>query len=175
MRFQLKEHVRQSASVIAATSVVLACTAFLRIQSSSVELGELAGGPPARGNGYRVLLVFQVRDCESPRPWLRVFDEPGIRERVAVSGVVLGGGVKEGEAAERIEAVYRRIPLRAAGRAGARTLWWLGYRSTPYVIILDSDGRVRLATPAPMSDEQADQLRRAIRHLIATPQRSEAI
>jgi hypothetical protein len=156
-----------AAGLVAATLVVLACTAFLKLNNATASLRALAAAPDSAPEALRALVVFQVRDCETPRPWLRVFDEPGIRDHVVVSGVVVGRDAELGEAARRMEAVYRRIPMRLAGRPGARVLWHLGYRTTPYIVLLDAEGRVRFASAAPADPTDAETFKQAVRGTIA--------
>jgi hypothetical protein len=161
-----------AAGVAAATLVVLGCTVVLRAPALPRSLATLAAIPEsasgsAQGaSGFRAVVVFQEADCESSLPWLRVFDEPEVRGRVSLSGVVVGRNADPERAADRMAFAFRRLPVLAAGRSGAVALWTLGYRSTPYVLIFDPTGRLRLAGPAPAGEEARAAFGATVRALV---------
>lgn len=158
---------RHAAGVVAATLVVLGCTFVLRAPALPMPLATLAASADAAG--FRAIVVFQEADCESSLPWLRVFDEPDVRARVSLAGVVVGRGADAARAADRMAFAFRRLPVQAAGRRGAVALWTLGYRSTPYVLIFDPTGRLRLAGPAPAGDEARAAFGATVRALVEGP------
>lgn len=95
-----------------------------------------------------VVIVLQVEDCRRSGTIVSGWNTLHAAGRFPVTGLVLGGG--ELSAHER--AILKRdgvqFPLRGIAAADAKSIArMLGFRSTPFAIVLDRHGRVAGAFP----------------------------
>lgn len=128
-----------------------------------------------------LLLVFQARDCPSHGALLQVVS--ALNQRGAVHGVAVGLDFpKDTSAARRLaEEAGLTLPFRSdLAPAAERLILGLGFRQTPVTLLLDGDGRVRLALPAPKDAagrrvtervlaSHAEQLRNEVSPFVAPP------
>lgn len=156
--------------ISAATLAVLACTAYVGLGARTpapihdlvVEVGA-AASPKA----YRALVVFQVPDCEASLDTvLDLLDEPAIRSRVVVYGALAGRDFRQDEIPLKARtARFERAVVRM-DRHWMRSLVPLGHRGTPFLVVLDSDGQVRLSAKAPTTPEEHQYLARLLLDLV---------
>jgi hypothetical protein len=132
------------------TLVVLACTGAVLVRENRA-----AGGYEALHRSYgpqaHALLVvtFQERDCENNLEFLTVLERPEFRERVGVLALFSGSSREFGAAAARLESRYPHVRFERLDSGERRLLSQLGHRATPYWVMLDATGAVRLSAPAP--------------------------
>ncbi len=145
----------QSAGGWIAVLLLLACTAAVLVFNTRPRpLGPVLGSAhpaPADHNAFRAYVVLQSEDCDSNLEFLRVFSRPKFRSRISVVGVVTGTD-SPGEtatAAQLMAAQHSSIEVIEITREIARALTPLGFETTPFLVLLDPQGKVRLATPAP--------------------------
>jgi hypothetical protein len=116
--------------------------------SSSRSIPELLGRKASGG----VVLVLQVDDCRRSGKLVSTWNTLNSAGRFPVTGMVVGSG----RLSERERAIFRRdgvrFPLRGLAAADAEAIAQkLGFRSTPFAIVLDHRGRVATAFPASMN------------------------
>lgn len=113
----------------------------------------------ARGKAdarYRAVIVVQEGDCSARIGFVHVFSRPHLREAYQLDGLLVGRGTIDG-ARSRLAASGIALPLRKdAGTA--RRIHALGYDSTPYLLLVDGQGRIVFATPPPTSPQDTDRL-----------------
>ncbi|MGH7554867.1 MAG: hypothetical protein ACREMQ_17850 [Longimicrobiales bacterium] len=152
-----------AAAPLAATAVVLACTAFLRFQ------GGVA--PPSPGDfavdsagdrPYLAVIVAQAADCRDGVRYLGVLRAEDVRARVRVSGLVIGGSEDVEYARKALAQKLGPLPVRAATRRNLAALRALRLPATPYLLVMDGAGTLLLSTPAPRDGAGADRLRRSL-------------
>lgn len=115
------------------------------------------------GERPTVLFVFQPGDCPA---FGGLFDLLSEVERSGAARV-LGVGVRlrlAGPPAARGRALPLPIPIRSdVSREGERLILGLGYRRTPVLVLLDREGRVRLAAAAPRDSASQRRLVEVVR------------
>lgn len=155
----------------AAPAVVLLCTAILLAGTPrSGPLGALLPVPPG-AQPYHAYVFFQPADCATNLEFLRIFARPRFRSTVSVTGMLSGSTSTEAtvNATHRFTDLTGRGSVLSPSRKTAGALVALGYRTTPFVIILDPSGRVRLASAVPTSFEASRQFEKQLLELTRTP------
>jgi hypothetical protein len=168
-------HVRRHWSVAAPLGVLL-CTAGLVIASPQpTSLGAVLP-KPAQGAPFRAYVFFQPVDCSGNLEFLRILARPKFRAAIAVTGMLAPGTRvdEEADAKRRFGALTGGGVVIPSSRQVAAALVPLGYRTTPFVVVLDREGQVRLATSVPQSFEASRGFERQLAELaLHTPSRSE--
>jgi hypothetical protein len=133
------------------TVVVLACTILLLFKATRTEsLGHLLGdGDTHNATMYQSYVVLQPGDCTSNLEFLHLFSRPKIRSQVRIGAVVVGDGQAVKRAKEALARQGFDLPVQPLSNRIARALTPLGYSETPFLIVLDTARRVRVATTAP--------------------------
>lgn len=154
----------------AASVVVLACTALLRFGATAEPLdpGEFGGA----GRQWTALLVAQPADCEDASRWADALVDAS-DARIGLAAVVIGRGRELERGAERLRQRFGPLPVRPASRRNLAALRALGIRSTPFVVVMDAEGRVRLTADAPRDSASAARFRHAMRGLLGTNARRQ--
>lgn len=109
----------------------------------------LSAAAPAPDGALQVALLFQVADCSGSVEALGAWSQVHASRRATVTGYVLDAP-ESGETPEQLlRGAGLEFPLRRGERRElAALLPALGYASTPLVLVLDGEGRVRIAAPA---------------------------
>jgi hypothetical protein len=164
-----------TAAPLAATVVVIACTLFLRWQSTArVPRPDDFSSAEDTRRGYLALVVAQPADCDAGTRYLGALNAPEIRAAAQVGALVIGSGTELGRAAEQLRDRFGELPVRRATRGHLATLRALGLRATPAVVVLDARGSVLLGVPAPVDAHGAERLRRVLTTLLShDPQPAE--
>jgi hypothetical protein len=133
------------------TLIVLACTGAVMLadQGAADDYGSLQrrfGASPGRA---LLVVTFQQRDCESNLEFLHVLERPELRDGVAVVALFSGTDGELEAARERLQSRYPGVRFERLGSRERRLLSRLGHPATPYWLLLDGSGAVRLSAPAP--------------------------
>lgn len=101
------------------------------------------------GSGGLVILVLQASDCRRSGRLVATWNAVYAARQIPVTGLVVGNGrISTGERAAFVRDGVR-FPLRRIASPDARTVaMQLGFRSTPFAIVIDRSGRVAGAFPA---------------------------
>jgi hypothetical protein len=156
---------------VLAPLVVLLCTAAVLTTSSKPQaLGEVL--PPLSGpSPFRAYVFFQPADCASNLEFLRILARPKFQSTVAVAGMLTGADddrVKD-HATRRFSDLTGRDVVLSPTRKVAAALAALGYRTTPFLVVLDVHGQVRFAASVPTSFEASRSFERQLFELTRTP------
>lgn len=109
----------------------------------------------AAGSGATLLFVYRDEDCDTyaalPERWDQLFR----RDDVRVVGVPLGGRPPGERDGVPVNPAARPAFPREPALAGAAEVLMLrlGFERTPFSVLLDGEGRVRLVVPPVQSDE----------------------
>lgn len=161
------------AALVAAT--ILSAGALRRDAADPLTLAEaLRGVAPGRGSvaeqegrrEYDAHLVMQRADCEGNVYALRFLQRPGIRQRVRLAGLLLVGSDADYSAVRRrLGDAPQGAPLRHADDATVRALRTIGYRSTPFLVIAERGGGVKMTMQLPSTPEELAAFARLLPHL----------
>jgi len=150
--------------VLLATGAVLACTLVIRRgQSRAANLSDdLASVAPSDSrHAYRAFLVFQLVDCQSRVGSIVPLIKGANPGEIGLTGLLLDSSDRE-----YVARVFRRngmtFPVATAPASLQPAIRSLGYGSTPLVIILDQEDRVRLTLPFPEQSGDQDVERRML-------------
>jgi hypothetical protein len=133
------------------TIVVLACTGVVVWSNQPWGDGFQALRARAATTSGRPLLVvaFQEGDCESNLEFLSVLERPEFTGRVAVMALFSGTRGQLDPVVEGLESRYPGARFELAAPRDRQLLSLLGHPATPYWVLLDASGAVRLSAPAP--------------------------
>lgn len=142
--------------VVAATAVVLACTLAVVLHPvASRPLSDSLRAPDApRDRQFEAIVVFQLEDCEGRLGVLELFRRPALRSAIRVTGLFVGAATALPQA-ERV--LHRRgfsMRLRPASARAVQALRTVGFTGTPFLLVFDSLGRLRLTAPLPVEPEE---------------------
>lgn len=132
--------------------------------------------PPPGGMRFTAVVVFQAGDCESNLNFLNLFNRPQLRAQMHTQ-VLLGpsGLLRWKSDEERVQAALPGLRYRRATRREWRTLVDQGVDRTPYIVVRDEAGHVRLAHPAPASITDFLNLADDLNNLVTTTASMEEI
>lgn len=119
-----------------------------------------------RPTAVEAAVLLQLADCSGNLRMLHVLHRGQSRERLRLAVIWYVGSAADSQAIRsQLPAWTTRVPLRPAPRGVVRQLAELGHRTTPALIILDQQGRVRFATQSPRSSREVAGLRRIVEGL----------
>ena len=138
--------------------MALVCGAAIGVTGSGVRDLSTELREHGRPNGkYQAFVVFQSADCDARLDFLTIFRRPKLAS-FSVTGLFVGTREEEEEARDFLSARQPHTSVRRIDRGTARALQSIGYRLTPFLILVDADQRVRLAAPLPRTDDEYMQL-----------------
>lgn len=158
--------------VIAAPLVVMLCTAGIVVASPKPRaLGEVlpvSAGPPPPFHAY---VFFQPADCSANLEFLRVLARPRFRHTMAVTGIITQTTDADEKAisARRFRNLVGRGTVDFSSRKVNAAMVALGYRETPFIVVLDLHGQVRFGAEVPTSYEASRGFERQLAELTHTP------
>lgn len=118
------------------------------------------------GRPLRAFVVLQAVDCTGNLRMLHLLHRPAVRDRVQLTVVWFVGPSRDSLLIRPLLPAWAAtIPLRNAPRSLLRELARLGHTSTPALVVLDQDGRVRFTTQSPRSSREYAGLRRIVEGL----------
>lgn len=150
---------RLTALLILAVASVFACT-FLLLQNlaGGADISsELGAGRTVRDGEYHAVLLLQPTDCRTRLEVVHALAPARNPRGITAAAVIVGPKSSARQAMQMLRSHGNELPVhhRTSAPRGLRAL---GYTRTPFVIVFDSAGRVRLATPAPTSAAELRQL-----------------
>ena len=137
--------------------IVLVCTVLVLSSGTPEPIGSSLPVVGIDGTGaFRAYVVVQPADCTSNLEFARVFAPEKFRRRLPVTGLVTGRAVAQDDLLtaqrkfEEFAGTDHVIPL---SRKSAGALAGLGFTRTPFLVIVDSESRVRFASEPPRTFE----------------------
>ena len=116
----------------------------------------------------RETVVLGPGDCESGLGFIHLASQRRFRNMLSVTGILVGSPADTRIAQQRLRARGYAIPLHARS-SGPRAAEPIGYRSTPYLLLLDESGRVRFAADVPVHGREMRAIEQAIRSIVLPP------
>ena len=111
-------------------------------------------------------VLLQLRDCSGNLRMLHVLHRGTSREQIHLAVIWYAGPAGDSSAIRtELPAWTSPIPLRPAPAAVLRQLAELGHTTTPALLVLDQEGRIRLTTQSPRSSREVAGLRRIVEGL----------
>jgi len=118
------------------------------------------------GTPIQAAVLLQRADCAGN---IRLFDllhRPGVRDRLQLAVIWYVGPHQDSSAIRSLLPAWtQHAPLRRAPHSVIAELNRLGHRSTPTVVVLDQEGRVRFTSQSPRSAREFAGLRHIIEGL----------
>jgi hypothetical protein len=158
---------RKTALLLLVILTVLACTAYMGYLRTSPKT--VAGLMPRTQEGsrrpFRAVVIFHPEDCDGRIDFMHAFARPRWRDLFSTGALVIGGAAEAETAAQTLRARGLSIPVSAV-RSEAHPGRLLGYTSTPYLLVVDRQDRLRIAVPGPSSTSELRALERATEGLL---------
>lgn len=155
---------RSAPAALAATLGVLALTATLTPETGAP--GRLAVGEAPAAGALGLHVAFQLADCASTLAFLDILGHPSLAGRVRLSSLIFIGEAGDTAAAARaLGDVAVGRPLIVASAPTRRALRRLGFRRTPFLLVEDTAGVVRMASPVPRGPLELRALHESLRAL----------
>lgn len=152
---------RQNAFLIFVVFTVLACTGYVGyVRTHPQDFASLAPIVSSNSKPFRAIVVFHLEDCDSRIDFMHTFSRPRWRDSFAVEALVVGGAREEKAAAQSLAARGLSIAVSAVA-SEAHPGRFLGYASTPYLLVMDRENRLRMIVPGPSSTSEARSFERA--------------
>jgi hypothetical protein len=131
------------------------------IHASAVGFRADTGRPKIR-TGF----LLQATDCTGNLRMLHLLHRRTVRESIQLNVIWFVGAANDSTVIRGLLPTWaQQVPLRLASPSLLRNLRQLGHTSTPALVVLDQEGRVRLATQSPRSSREVAGLRRIIEGL----------
>lgn len=158
--------------VFAAPLIVMLCTAGIVVTSPKPRaLDEVLPVSASSSSPLHAYVFFQPADCSANLEFLRVLARPRFRSTVAVTGMIsrsTGAGEKA-ISARRFRDLTGRGVVRSSSQKVDAAMVALGYRTTPFIVVLDLHGQVRFAAQVPTSYEASRGFERQLAELTREP------
>lgn len=114
----------------------------------------------------RAAVLLQLSDCSGNLRMLHVLHRGATQRHIRLAVIWYSGPVSDSTAIRaELPAWTSTIPLRPAPSNVVRQFASLGHTSTPALLVLDQEGRVRFTTQSPRSSREVAGLRRIIEGL----------
>jgi len=141
--------------------------------SHAATAGEARATDPSAARDYDAFLVMQRADCEGNVHVLRFFARAPIRSRVRMAALLLVGSDADVDAVrQRLGHAPEGVPIHRADAATVRALRAVGYRSTPFLVIAEHGGDVKMTLQLPSTPEEQAAFARWLPHLSPVRQAS---
>lgn len=135
-------------AMLAATLLLLGAVYVAnRVQPS---LAETLPAADLRGAPLRLLVFFQEEDCDGSLLGMRVIAHPSLAEHISVEAFLVSTGSRAD--IDEIRRSVGDVPVTVLTRVTRRALLPLGYSRTPFVVVLDRAGRIRITAPLPQDE-----------------------
>jgi hypothetical protein len=140
---------------------VLACTGYVGYMRAYPQ--NVAALIPRAEEGstrpFRAVVIFHLKDCDGRIDFMHAFSRPRWRDSFSTGALVIGGPKEAQAAAQILRARGLAIPVSAV-RSDAHPGRLMGYTSTPYLLVMDRQDRLRIAVPSPSSTSELGALER---------------
>jgi len=151
----MSSRVRPELAACAIITAVMLCTGALlaRPAGDAPPLAAALPRPDGDGRDYDAHLVLQADDCASGLKVLTLFERAPVKARVGLAQLLLVGTERDlVRARRRLDGAG--APIRLADERVRRALGAVGYRATPFVVLTDRAGAVKLTAQAPATAEE---------------------
>lgn len=129
-------------------AIVLTITTALYAKRSTPALVDSL--PPRDDSAAaRVVVVYQEGDCDGSLAGLQLLRRSSLRGQIAFDAVFVGTSEAMAESIDRLAAGGVKLTAVRFGSTLRSQLLPLGYHATPFLVVLDRKGRVRLTAPLP--------------------------
>jgi hypothetical protein len=153
----MPSRVRPELAACAIITAVMLCTGALLARPAGDAPPLAAALPRLDGDArdYDAYLVVQADDCASSLKMLTLFERPPVKARVGLAQLLLVGTAGDLVRARRLlGGTGTGAPIRLADERVRRALGAVGYRATPFVVVTDRSGAVKLTAQAPATPEE---------------------
>lgn len=114
-------------------------------------------------------IVLHADDCSSNLRTMYLLHRAAVREKIRLAVIWYAGDVSDSLRIRPLLPSWAQdVPLRRIPRAAVGELKRLGHHSTPMLVVLDQDGRIRFTTQSPRSSREYAGLQRIIEGLTWT-------
>jgi len=129
--------------------------------------GSAGAQPPATAQAaVQAAVLLQLSDCSGNLRMLHVLHRGATRRSIRLAVIWYVGPTSDSTAIRtELPSWTAAIPLRPAPTAVVRQFASLGHTTTPTMLVLDQDGRVRFTTQSPRSSREVAGLRRIMEGL----------
>lgn len=122
--------------------------------------------PPSPDRPLPAAVLLQLADCSGNLRVLHLLHRAAVRDRVALRVLWYVGPVADSSRIrERLPSWTRRVPLVPVTPPLLAELRQMGVRSSPWLVMLDAEDRLRLSAGAPRGSREFAGLQRAIEGL----------
>lgn len=157
---------RQNAFLTFVVLAVLACTGYVGyIRAHPPDLTVLAARVSSNAKPFRAIVVFRPEDCDSRIDFMHTFTRPLWRDSFAVGALVVGGAGEAKVAAQALTARGLSMAVTTVG-SDSHPGRFLGYTSTPYLLVMDQQDRLRMIIPGPSSTSDVRSFEHATKGLL---------
>jgi len=158
---------RQNVLLLVVIVTVLACTGYVACSRAQPgpRILPVSAAQSTSSTPFHAIVVFQPRDCDGRIDFMHVFARPRWRTAFTTSALVIGGPAEAQAAAQALRARGLPIPVSAVGSRSHPGML-LGYASTPYLLVMDNQDRLRMALAAPSSIVEMRAFERAAEGLL---------
>lgn len=117
-------------------------------------------------------VLLQAADCTGNLRMLNLLHRRDVRSAISLSVIWFVGAPGDTSVIRALLPAWTRaVPLRSAPHDVMRELARFGHRSTPVLLMLDNEGRIRLTTQSPRSAREFAGLQRIITGLTWSEER----
>lgn len=122
--------------------------------------------PTLPGAPIQAAVLLQAADCGGNLRLFDVLQRPRVRSQLRLAVIWYAGVVNDSTLIRaRLPQWTQRTPLRLVPGEVLRELGQLGHQQTPTLLVLDQEGRLRLATQSPRSSREFAGLLRIVEGL----------
>lgn len=154
--------------ILVAASVLVCTLLLLRDAYRGGLSGALGADGYLQPGEYHAVLLVQPTDCGTRLEVLHALGPVRKPRGITASALVVGPAPRAKQVIQLLRSHGNELPVRHRGSA-PRGLQVLGYTRTPFIIVFDSAGRVRLATPAPTAPAELTQFEHLLAALSGAP------
>ncbi len=143
-----------------------AATIPATITATSANTETAIGTRFTMGAPVRAAVLLQAADCTSNLRVLHLLNRAGVRDGITLSVIWYVGPAADSSAIRPLLPPWAsQVPLVHVPKPVLKDLARLGHTSTPLLLVLDQEGRVRFTSQSPRSSREFAGLRRIIEGL----------
>jgi hypothetical protein len=134
--------------------------------TASIHPAHTLGARLTLGEPVRAAVLLQAADCTGNLRILHLLNRRGVREGLQLSVIWYVGPAEDSMTIRPLLPSWAaQVPLRTAPPSVVKERARLGHTSTPLLVVLDQEGRVRFTSQSPRSSREFAGLRRIVEGL----------